>query len=143
MTGLMIDFKLRSKLYLSYSEAKNGAIDDFDKKLEAIFPDKEEHQVSQFSVANPAILGQSNDLMQELANKYGGNFLSDWDENCCSVIFFADNPDGDDETELSPNSWMFKYEVMFTEDAIELSGNGDFVFSPINVPHNSFTSSYH
>lgn len=145
MTGTMIDFKLRSKLFLTYPDAVTGVHEDFDKKLQVIYDDKEEHQVNQFSVANPLILGVDPEMMATLSEKYGGNFLNDWDETCCSVMFFADNPDEESEivTHPNPNAWMFKYEIMFMEDAIELSGNGDFVFSPINVPHNSFTSSYH
>lgn len=143
LTGVMIDFKLRSRLFLSYSEASNAAHEDFNSKAEIIYPDKQEHLVSQFSVANPIILDQNSDVIEAMAEKFGGKYLSNWDDNCCSVIFFADNPESDDEINLDPNSWMFKYEILFSEDAIELSGNGDFVFSPMNVAHSQFTSSYH
>lgn len=143
MTGLVIDFKLRSKLFLSYSEATNAAHDDFKKKLEVIYPDKLEHKINSFAVANPAILAQSSEMIEDLAEKFGLKYLSGWDENCCSVLFFADNPDDEEEINLDPNAWMFKYEILYTEDAIELSGNGDFVFSPMNVPHTQFTSTYH
>lgn len=143
MTGFMIDFKLRSKLFISFSETTLAAYDDFQKKLALIYPDKQEHHVSQFSIANPAVFSTDGDLIQSLAEKFGGKYLNNWDENCSSVIFFADNPDAVDDVSLNPNSWMFKYEIFFSEDAIELSGNGDFVFSQMNVPYTQFNSTYH
>ena len=143
MTGMIVDFKLRSKLFLSFTEATLAANDDFNNKLEAVYPDKEEHNISQFSVANPAILSRNNEMITKMAEKFGGKSLEDWDSNCCSVVFFVDNPEQDDDINLDPNSWMFKYEIFFTEDAIELSGNGDFVFSKMNVPHTEFRSTYH
>jgi len=143
MTGLVVDFKLRSKLFLTFTEATLAANDDFDNKLSSIYPDKKEHNVSQFSVANPSILTKNHEIITNMAEKFGGKSLSNWDNNCCSVIFFADNPEEDKDINLDVNAWMLKYEIYFTEDAIELSGNGDFVFSQMNVPHTQFKSTYH
>lgn len=143
MTGLIVDFKLRSKLFLSFTEATLAAHDDFDNKLDSIYPDKLEHNVSQFSVANPSILTKNHEMITNMAEKFGGKSLANWDSNCCSVIFFVDNPESDEDININANAWMLKYEVYFTEDAIELSGNGDFVFAPMNVPHTQFTSTYH
>jgi hypothetical protein len=84
MTGFMIDFKLRSKLYLSYMEATRNANDDFDKKLDLLYPDDDErHHVSQFAVSNPSILAPTGDLMEAMAEKFGVNYMNAWDENCC------------------------------------------------------------
>lgn len=143
LTGLMIDFKLRSKLFISYTEAMLAANDDFTKKLESFYPDKQEHQVCQYSVANPSILASSDEVAEKMSIKFGMNYLNGWDDNCCSVIFFADNPTGEEDPDLEPNAWMIKYEILYTDNSIELSGNGDFVFAPINVPRASFNSTYH
>jgi len=143
MTGLVVDFKLRSKLFLSFSEATLSAYKDFDNKLKSIYPDKEEHNVSQFSVANPSALPNNDPVAESLVEKFNGRRVGKWDSNCCSTIYFADNPEEDEDINLSVDSWMIKYEIYFTEDAIELSGNGAYIFSQINVPRTQFNSTYH
>ena len=143
MTGFVVDFKLRSKLFLSFTEATIAANVDFDNKLSIIYPDKKEHNISHFSVANPAILPNNDQLAEAMAEKFSGRRGGKWDNNCCSVIFFADNPDVDENINLQVNSWMFKYEIYFTEDAIELSTNGDYIFSQMNLPRTQFNSTYH
>ena len=146
MVDTMIDFKLRSKLFMSYSEANAGAIEDFDKKLKLIFTDKEVHEINHFSVINPAFASQSADAMEELIRRLGSKAMGEWDENCCNVLFFAANSqvrEPNQDSKIDPNSWMFKYEIFYTEDAMELSGNGDIIFSEMNVPHTEFTSTYH
>lgn len=145
MTDTMIDFKTRSKLFLSFSEATSHAHEDFEKKLKSLYTDDKKHNIRHISVLNPSFALPGSDFMAALAERFGGQSLSNWDDNCCSVLFFADLPEGDegDEHAIDPNSWMVKYEVLFAEDAIELSGNGDFVFSPMQVASNNFTSTYH
>jgi len=140
----MVDFKMRSKLFMSYQETLNAALADFDNKLTKLYVKKGEHFIGSFTLSNPAVLTPESDVMAAMIAKFGGNYLNDWDENCASVIFFAENPDGDGEKAvLNATSWMVKYEVLFTDDAIELTGNGDFAFEPMNVPKTQFSSAYH
>jgi len=145
MMDTVLDLKTRSKLFLSFTEATVHVHADFDKKLALIYPEKKDHQIRHISVLNPAFMMPGSNLMQALAERFGGKALDNWDENCCSAIFFAEAADEDDDEDrhTDPNSWMVKYEVFYTDDAIELSGNGDFVFSPLSVPHNMITSTYH
>lgn len=143
LTGFVLDMKLRSKLFISKSETTRAAIIDFHKKLELIYPDsgEVEHYVSQFAISNPKLT--SKDVILEMLSKFGSKYLNNWDENCCSVIFFADNPNHEEEINLDPNSWMVKYEILYVEDAIELAGNGDFIFAQMDVPQTTFNSTYH
>jgi hypothetical protein len=143
MTGLMLDFKLRSKLFLSYIEAMTSVNEDFNNKLDSIYTDKNTHGVAMFTVANPSIIAQTTDI-ESMVKRFSGKNLSDWDENCVCAVFFADNNvEDDEEINSDPNSWLMKYEIFYTEDAIELSGNGNFLFSAMNVPQTQFTSTYH
>ena len=138
-----MSFKLRSKLFLSYAETISSVREDYRKKSDIIFQSDTKHVSSEIFVANPAILGPNSELIAALADKFGGKYFNDWDDNCCSVFFFIDNPEAEEEITVDPNSWLIKYEVMFSEDAIELSGNGDFVFSKVNVSTTSMNSTYH
>ena len=144
ITNNTIDFKLRSRLYLSYSEAINASVKDFNDKLHLLYTDDKEHQVSSFSVSNPEIF-PSNESNLELLGKFGDKYLDGWDDNCCSVVFYADIQNISETDKIIPmyESWMFKYEIFYSEDSIELSGNGDFIFSQINVARSEFTSTYH
>jgi len=144
MMGTMIDVKLRSKLFMSYTETMNDVNADFEKKKEAIYPGEKEPNLFSFSVPNPAIIQHPNDFMATMMQQLNSP-VNNWDDNCCNVMFFVDDPiiDEDGGADLAPNAWMFKYEIFFTEDAIELSGNGDFIFSQANVARTAFTSTYH
>jgi hypothetical protein len=39
----------------------------------------------------------------------------------------------DEAPEISPDMWMLKYEILYFDDAIEMPGNGDFVFAPTST----------
>lgn len=138
MTGMVVDFKLRSKLFMSYSESINAITEDFKKKILSIYGIIDEQYISKFIVMNPLIFHPDHAEV----NVIDGNYYT-WDENCFSVIFYVDNPEGDDELPITANSWMFKYEIFFTEDAIELSRNGDHIFSSMDIPITELSSSYH
>ena len=128
----IVDFKMRSQLYMSYGDAQSHAYDDFDKKLKVLYDDKEEHCIKSVSVINPKYALPSEGLLQAMANSFSqGN----WADECCNVLFFADV--ASEESEITPNAWMLKYEILFSDDAIELPSNGDFAVT------NNSTSSYH
>jgi hypothetical protein len=142
VTGPIVDFKMRSKLFMSYGEALSAANGDFEQKALAFYT-KGEHFISQFMIANPSIMIQDADSIEALTAKFGAKYLSGWDDNCCSVLFFADNSEGEEIAALNANSWLVKYEIFYSDDAIELSGNGDFAFEPMNIPRTQFSSTYH
>lgn len=143
LTGFVLDMKLRSKLFISKTETTTAALIDFHKKLPLIYTDadKTEHYVSQFSIVNPKLTSEAD--VSDMLAKFGGKYLNNWDENCCGVMFFADNPNYEAEINLDPNSWMVKYEILYSDDAIELAGNGDFIFAQMDVPRTTFNSTYH
>jgi len=144
MMDTMIDFKLRSRLFMSYKDALTAANGDFEKKCPGVYPGVEDPNYFSLSVPNPELVSQPNNLMAAIAAQLNTT-NNNWDPHCCNVLFFTDEPiiDEDEETaQLSINSWMFKYEIYYTEDAIELAGNGDYVFSQMNLPKTQFSSTY-
>jgi hypothetical protein len=144
VTGSIMDFKLRSKLFLSYSETVFAVNEDFNDKLKIIYPDSVDHNINLFSVTNPSILPPTADAMDIINHKLAQKFYqTNWDDNCTSVLFFADNSEDDEEMNGDLNSWLLKYEIFFIEDAIEISKNGNYLFSTMNVPQTEFTSTYH
>lgn len=142
MMDTMIDFKLRSRLFMSYKDALAAAKGDFEKKKPAVYPEEEDPNYFSISVPNPDMVSQQTNIMAAIAAQLNSN---NWDPSCCNVLFFADEPiidEDDGTTKFGLNSWMFKYEINVTNDAIELAGNGDHVFSQINLPKTQFTSTY-
>src|SRR5574343_524414 len=114
MSGMMLDLKIRSKLFISYGEAFSNAQEDFEKKLKAIFPDDEQHNIRHVSAINPALALRGNHLISAMIEKFVGSAMSAWDDNCCGVLFFADMQDGEDvDDPFDPNSWMLKYEILY------------------------------
>lgn len=144
MSRGIVDLKVRSKIYRSFSEAVQASHTDFHSKMSFLY-EKEKQQVESTTVMNPTFMGNSVALL-EVAATYGPQ-ATVWDENCCAAIFmsekrFVEDQPREEENELPP-TMMFKYEVMFTEDAIELTRNGDFVISPANIPSHNYNSTYH
>lgn len=132
LSDSMIDFKIRSKLYLSYTESVIHVHDDIKLKLSAIFPEIEEGQeksafIKVVSLMNPhyAIMSE---ISQKLAEKFG-NLNDHWDENCCSAIFLSEGEKDEEEDDI-PKTWMFKYEIFYVEDPIEICKNGEYAFAP-------------
>ena len=139
----MVDFKIRSRPYMSFTEATIACHYDYKNKQDAIYTEKEEHPVRHICVLNPAFVVPVDDLEAQIAEKFGHAALNGWSDNCAAVLFFAEADFADESnSEFSPNSWMLKYEVLSFDDAIELSGNGDFVFSPMHVARD-FSSALH
>jgi hypothetical protein len=133
-TESMMDFKMRSKLYMSYKEAVKHAHDDINKKIPAVFPERKESDEKQplkiIGLMNPKMIPTSSEIAQRIFEKFGGS-SEFWDEKCCSTIFLTEAGANEEEDEL-PTSWMFKYEVYFIEDPIELLKNGEYAFTPTN-----------
>lgn len=138
-TESLIDFKIRSKLYVSYKESVERIHDDISKKIPAIFPNHkkgEQHPLKVINLMNPAF-AIGSEMSEKLFEKYGA--VEDyWDDKCCSSIFLSEASEYEDESEM-PAVWMFKYEIFFVEDAIEISKNGEYAFHPVNIP---FSSTY-
>lgn len=139
-TEQMIDLKVRSRPYLSFTEATFASHTDYSKKHEILFPeDFNDQSVRHVCVINPdfMIVDGNEDVIEQFnAAKYV------WSENCCSALFFASpvaSEDGIETTHFGKlnkptvddllNSWMLKYEVMSYDSMIEHASNGDFVFS--------------
>lgn len=136
-----IEFKTRSKLYKSYSETAQHVHDDFERKLVKMQLG-ENFMVKILSVMNPSIIGSSVEEMASLVERFGHRSIDAWDDECCGVVFFMRVPDDSNESDLdgiTPNAWMLKYEIFFSEDNIELTKNGDFALMSLQ----NFTSTYH
>lgn len=138
ITDSMVDFKLRSKLFFSYTDALSAATDDCHNKLDDIYEDKSEHNISVFSISNPSLMDPNSQIEDFLHNTH----IKAWDENCASVLFFSDNKDEPSEVNINLNELMLKYEIFFSEDAMELPGNGDFIFM-MNSHQLNAKSTYH
>jgi hypothetical protein len=133
---------------LGFNEASEAAQEDFSDKLEYLYIDDAKYHINFMLVMNPSFGPEA--LHNQLINRFGSS-ASIWEENCCGAIFFSES-DSDDEDEdeeeieadYSPErDWMFKYEIYFSEDSIEFTKNGEYVFSPAQISHMSMTSSYH
>lgn len=144
----MVDFKIRSKLYLTQLEAMVAVEHDFEKKVKVLFPEaateKDAYQrIKVVSVSNPMLMMRENpDLIANVIEKYGQSPLG-WDEDCEVSIYYTEIDPDDDEDEM-PNTWMFKYEVYVIEDEMKLTikpKNGDYIFK--NVATYGMTSTYH
>lgn len=145
----IVDLKMRSKLFLSYSEACLQAINDFTKKLPGFYPGSEdEHSITRIQLINPSFSATPEVLLMQK----GSNLIKEWDANCASTIFFfernLEEDAGEEEGEESlkiTEPWILKYEIRFTEDAIETTKNGEHLFIPTQGtnPKTNFTSSYH
>lgn len=147
----LVDFKVRSQLYSSFEDAVDGAETDFEMKLEQIYDDDENHQISFMSVMNPKYANGGNALQAQLAEKFAAR-QNQWDDNCYASLFFLEGDDtasveDDEEEDDSPVTgaaqWMFKYEIFFSEDAIEFTKNGENVFEPASISYNTMSSTYH
>ena len=124
----VVDFKVRSKLYISFTEAMTNVHEDFEQKLDQLNID-EDHAVKVLSVMNPSIMNASTDLMAALVEKFGHQSIKTWDDDCCGVTFFIHVLSGSSENDIedvTPNDWMLKYEVFYSDDGMEISKNGDF-----------------
>jgi hypothetical protein len=134
----MIDLKVRSRPYMSFTEATIAGHKDFQQKQVAIFNDKKDYTYRHICVINPEfIMTESNVSHEQIVERFGASAFSSWDDNCCSVLFFLTddgvNFEEGEAPEISPDMWMLKYEIMFFDDGLELPGNGDFVFAPTNA----------
>lgn len=142
-TESMIDFKMRSKLYLNYKEAINHINLDISKKIPAIFPNSvkgEKHPLKIISLMNPAFTVMS-ELAQKLFEQFGPA-EQHWDEKCCSAMFLTEGSEDESDDDVLPQTWMFKYETFYVEDLIELVKNGEYAFNPANVATQNFNSTY-
>lgn len=138
----MIDLKARSRPYMSLTEVTIAAHKDAQLKLKSIFDDEtDEHRDPNFTVnhvcvMNPLMLmAECGEIDQEaIAERFGPGALYNWDDNCCSAMFFLTNHKKiNDASDISSDDWLLKYEVMYFSDSIEIAGNGDFVFAPSNI----------
>jgi len=121
--------KTRSKHFLSLSEVIAHTHIDVEKKIEVIYG-KGEHFVKQFMMMNP-----------ELALGMAG--VGSWDRNCISAVYFSEgSAEDDDMDEALPLSWMFKYEIYFYDDTVDVMKNGEHHFSPYISPE-GLSSAYH
>ena len=144
----LVDFKVRSKLYFGFNEASEGAQEDFESKLKHLYLDDAKHSINFILVMNPSFGPEA--LHNSLIRKFGAS-ASVWEENCCGTIFFSESTSEDEDEEddsygdsiAAGSEWMFKYEIYFSEDAIEFTKNGEYVFNPVQISHMSITSSYH
>ena len=144
----LVDFRVRSKLFLGLNETSLAAQEDFEKRLEFLYPADETYALNFIQVTNPSFGEATLQDQQDLA-------YCEWEESCCSAIFFSEDDEGNDNIETQENiempsgyevplvEWMFKYELHMCKDAIEYTRNGEYVFSPKDIPHMSMTSSYH
>lgn len=143
----MVDFKIRSKLYMKFEETMVAINADFDRKVEALWPgeDKEKARkthVLSYAVSNPVHMVQENpEFFAQIMEKFGQK-PTGWDEECDVTIFFAEGDATDEENEM-PSTWMFKYELYHLEDAIALNAkkNGEYIFK--NVATHGMSSRYH
>ena len=131
----IIDLKIRSRPFLSFTEAMIAGHKDYSMKHEALYPGQaDQHDIRHVSVINPDFmeLEDTADMIRHF-----GDMAYQWTENCCSALFFASIDDEAQEVSFgevkSPSvlsdTWMIKYEIMTCEDLIEMPGNGDFIFT--------------
>lgn len=147
---MMVDFKVRSRPFMSFTETTIASHKDYQVKHSALFGKKpdEECNVRHICVINPDFM-MTEMHADDVPEQFGMSAMNNWSENCCCVLFFnsceecADSPAPFGRISQSPStekdSWMLKYEVMFFDDIIEMPSNGDFVF---NVPSIEL-STYH
>jgi hypothetical protein len=128
----LVDFKVRSKLFLNFDETIEHVNLDFDKKANLILG-SDEALFKIASVINPAYA--SPEVMEDMIDEFGVEAAEAWDKHCYGIEFFLE------DVIVDQNSWMCKYEIFGTTDGIELSGNGDFVISAMQVQ--PYTSTYH
>lgn len=140
----MLEFKVRSKLYHSFEESSEGAYHDFDLKSEILYTDEEveNKNIRWLTATNPAFELEDGESPQ----------TDDWEPGVAGTIFFLEvdgpAPETDEDEELSDeeammmvsHSWMFKYELKYSMDAIENCVNGEAIFTPAL---SGITSSYH
>ena len=149
----LVDFKVRSQLYATFEDAVEGAETDFEMKLEQVYDDDEDHQISFMSVMNPKFANGGKTIEVQLSDKYTAR-QNLWEDNCCASLFFLEGDDSsmpEDEEEgeeadipaTGPAQWMFKYEIYWSEDAIEFTKNGEYIFEPASISYNSMSSTYH
>jgi hypothetical protein len=148
----LIQLKARSKLYHTIEAAVDGAHNDFSLKLEAMYDEEENPAFTTITAINPKQLDPK--IQTRVTTEFGED--GRWDDNCHASIFFCevapDSPldDMEDEElqqlteeEISaidkPTTWQLKYEIYFTDDAIEVTSNGEYAFTGPMVQ----TSSYH
>jgi len=128
----MLDFKIRSRLFRSFTEAKHSAQEDFDRKLPVLYTEGDA-RIRTVTVMNPAFVIIGSAVIDGTAGL--------WDSNCCGAVFFCEDKvdevvDENDELDHSvPSSWMFKYEIFFSDDAIEISKNGEYAFQDLSTYH--------
>lgn len=122
------DIVIRSRSFISYAEVCNHLDLDFQKKMNVLYPGKtDEMRMGQISVVNPAF-AVSPEMAKELYEKTGREDL--WRDNSCSMIFYHDlEGDEDDETTdegdiVLPDSWILKYEILYSDDEIDLTECG-------------------
>jgi hypothetical protein len=123
---------------MSFTEATIAGHKDFQQKTAAIFNDAKDFSFRHVCVINPAFLiSDSNYTKEQILERFGSGALTNWDDNCCSVLFFVTDTgktiEEDEAPEISPDMWMLKYEILYFDDAIEMPGNGDFVFAPTST----------
>ena len=132
----IVALKFRSRPYNTFSEASISCHKDFQDKLPGLF-EEENSTFKCINVFNPDCLEDEfaiDRIIDDIANDNHLNY--GWDENCCSVLFFNEDNGIDEETD--PNAWMIKYEVLFYEDGIEHTSNGEYAI----IPHPANMSSY-
>jgi hypothetical protein len=138
----VMEFKIRSKLYHDYAEVTNAAHTDFDMKCDKMYSRNEidTKDIRWVTAINPLC----DPDIEQAAESF---VTSDWETNCAGSIFFiegeADDEEEDEDSDIfiEPHSWMFKYELYFVEDTMEVPVNGESAISPTAA--GITTSTYH
>lgn len=142
----MSELKIRSKHFIGFHEATFHAHEDFDKKLERVFPLAEGEKQKMNAVKIITVMNPKFALSDSLTNKIEQNFgeqHNKWDDDCCGTMFFCDAPEHEDDDDF-PATWMIKYEIFFEDDVMNLiRKNGEFAFDPAALAFQSFTSAVH
>lgn len=139
----MVDFKIRSKLYMKFEEVVDAVNEDFESKLEMLYPKKTSKQrhekIKLITIANPLKMMQDNpEALAAIIEKFG-HTAGGWDEDCEITFFFTEDEYEDEDV---PSTWMFKFEVYHIDDEISLSlKNGERIFR--NIATAGVTSTYH
>jgi hypothetical protein len=134
-SGSTVDFKFRSKLFNTYTEAVSAGEYDFAYRAEILYNEENTApEISEMVIINPVYAVNPN-VASENADKIGLHNES-WDQTCCAAIYFIDKE--------VPTDWLMKYEIYFAEDGIEVVKNGELErFLQIEEDGDKFPSRLH
>lgn len=138
----IIEIKIKSKFYLTLSEAMIAARIDFLKKYDIIYIDDPLKPYNFMSINNPKYMSEDEykDSFKEGINLILNN-ISKWDERCHSVLFFGDTPNElleDEDVPMDNSNWLIKYELFF-ESEISETKNGEHLTTPSSLIKSSST----